>query len=126
VERPSFDEAYYSPESAYAQYDYPSPPSSDYRRYQYPPPPPDARHQYITPTASRDMEQAEEVYHTSPYTYVQQPRLKEETILRKKFSWKHYPEVRQRLLQVAVVSNHLFELTFNFVSCTCFESWNSF
>jgi hypothetical protein len=24
---------------------------------------------------------------------VQQPRLEEKTILRKKFSWKHYPEV---------------------------------
>ena len=32
-------------------------------------------------------------HHPSPYTYVQQPRLEEKTILRKKFSWKHYPEV---------------------------------
>jgi hypothetical protein len=32
-------------------------------------------------------------HHTAPYTYVQQPRLEEKTILRKKFSWKHYPEV---------------------------------
>ena len=32
--------------------------------------------------------------HAAPYTYVQQPRLEEKTILRKKFSWKHYPEVR--------------------------------
>ena len=95
VERPSFEEGYYSPEGPYAQYDYPPPPKAEYRRY---PPPPDARHQYITPTASRDMEQADEAYHTAPYTYVQQPRLKEETILRKKFSWKHYPEVRQVLL----------------------------
>lgn len=31
--------------------------------------------------------------HHAPYTYVQQPRLEEKTILRKKFSWKHYPEV---------------------------------
>lgn len=30
----------------------------------------------------------------APYTYVQQPRMEEKTILRKKFSWKHYPEVR--------------------------------
>ncbi len=30
----------------------------------------------------------------APYTMVQQPRLEEKTILRKKFSWKHYPEVR--------------------------------
>jgi len=29
----------------------------------------------------------------APYTMVQQPRLEEKTILRKKFSWKHYPEV---------------------------------
>ena len=32
----------------------------------------------------------------SPYTYVQQPRLEDKTILRKKFSWKHFPEVRER------------------------------
>jgi hypothetical protein len=32
-------------------------------------------------------------HHSAPYTYVQQPRLEEKTILRKKFSWKHYPEV---------------------------------
>lgn len=31
--------------------------------------------------------------HAAPYTYVQQPRLEEKTVLRKKFSWKHYPEV---------------------------------
>jgi hypothetical protein len=31
--------------------------------------------------------------HYAPYTYVQQPRLEEKTVLRKKFSWKHYPEV---------------------------------
>jgi hypothetical protein len=30
----------------------------------------------------------------APYTYVQQPTLEEKTVLRKKFSWKHYPEVR--------------------------------
>ena len=29
-----------------------------------------------------------------PYSYVQQPTLEEKTILRKKFSWKHFPEVR--------------------------------
>jgi hypothetical protein len=34
-------------------------------------------------------------HHAAPYTYVQQPRLEEKTILRKKFSWKHYPEVCQ-------------------------------
>jgi hypothetical protein len=28
-----------------------------------------------------------------PYTFVQQPRMENKTILRKKFSWKHYPEV---------------------------------
>lgn len=28
-----------------------------------------------------------------PYTAVQQPRLEEKSVLRKKFSWKHYPEV---------------------------------
>lgn len=29
----------------------------------------------------------------APYTHVQQPRLEEKTVLKKKFSWKHYPEV---------------------------------
>jgi hypothetical protein len=29
----------------------------------------------------------------SPYSYVQQPRLEDKTMLRKKFSWKHFPEV---------------------------------
>lgn len=33
-----------------------------------------------------------------PYTYVQQPRLEEKTILRKKFSWKHYPELERFLI----------------------------
>jgi hypothetical protein len=28
-----------------------------------------------------------------PYGYMQHPRMEEKTILRKKFSWKHYPEV---------------------------------
>ena len=37
----------------------------------------------------------------APYTYVQQPRLEEKTVLRKKFSWKHYPEVRFELLWFA-------------------------
>lgn len=35
--------------------------------------------------------------HASPYTYVQQPRLEEKTILKKKFSWKHYPEVSENI-----------------------------
>ena len=39
-------------------------------------------------------------HHTAPYTYVQQPRLEEKTILRKKFSWKHYPEVGRSLLSL--------------------------
>ena len=30
----------------------------------------------------------------SPYSYVQQPHLEDKTVLRKKFSWKHFPEVR--------------------------------
>jgi hypothetical protein len=30
----------------------------------------------------------------APYSYVQQPSLDEKTVLRKKFSWKHFPEVR--------------------------------
>jgi hypothetical protein len=29
-----------------------------------------------------------------PYSYMQQPDLDEKTVLRKKFSWKHFPEVR--------------------------------
>jgi len=38
-------------------------------------------------------------HHASPYTYVQQPRLEEKTILRKKFSWKHYPELERFLIE---------------------------
>ena len=34
----------------------------------------------------------------APYTYVQQPRLEEKTVLRKKFSWKHYPELERFLI----------------------------
>lgn len=34
----------------------------------------------------------------APYTYVQQPSLESKTLLRKKFSWKNYPEVRIRHL----------------------------
>lgn len=34
----------------------------------------------------------------APYTLVQQPRLEEKTILRKKFSWKHYPELERFLI----------------------------
>lgn len=34
----------------------------------------------------------------SPYTYVQQPRLEDKTILRKKFSWKHFPELERFLI----------------------------
>ena len=30
----------------------------------------------------------------APYTFVQQPNLESKTVLRKKFAWKHYPEVR--------------------------------
>eukprot|EP00980_Cylindrotheca_fusiformis_P013520 scaffold3450_cov114-Cylindrotheca_fusiformis.AAC.25 len=36
--------------------------------------------------------------HAAPYTYVQQPRLEEKTILKKKFSWKHYPELERFLI----------------------------
>jgi hypothetical protein len=34
----------------------------------------------------------------APYTYVQQPHLDEKTVLRKKFSWKHYPELERFLI----------------------------
>jgi len=34
----------------------------------------------------------------APYTYVQQPKLTEKTTLRKKFSWKHYPELERFLI----------------------------
>ena len=34
----------------------------------------------------------------APYTYVQQPHLEEKTVLRKKFSWKHYPELERFLI----------------------------
>jgi len=36
--------------------------------------------------------------HYAPYTYVQQPRMEDKTILRKKFSWKHYPELERFLI----------------------------
>lgn len=36
--------------------------------------------------------------HYAPYTYVQQPHLEEKTVLRKKFSWKHYPELERFLI----------------------------
>ena len=32
-------------------------------------------------------------YHAAPYSYVQQSQMEEKTVLRRKFSWKHYPEV---------------------------------
>jgi hypothetical protein len=35
--------------------------------------------------------------HPPPYGYMHQPRIEEKTILRKKFSWKHYPEVSKRI-----------------------------
>jgi hypothetical protein len=31
-----------------------------------------------------------------PYSYAQHPHSGSKTVLRKKFSWKHYPEVRRR------------------------------
>lgn len=34
----------------------------------------------------------------APYSYVQQPSLDEKTVLRKKFSWKHFPEVRNGIV----------------------------
>ena len=43
-------------------------------------------------------------YHAAPYTYVQQPHIEEKTVLRRKFSWKHYPEVSTILLG----SGHIF------------------
>ncbi|GAX13349.1 hypothetical protein FisN_17Hh292 [Fistulifera solaris] len=35
----------------------------------------------------------------APYTYVQQPRLESKTLLRKKFSWKNYPELERFLIE---------------------------
>jgi hypothetical protein len=35
--------------------------------------------------------------HPPPFAYMHQPRIEEKTILRKKFSWKHYPEVSKLL-----------------------------
>ena len=107
--RVSFDEGYYSPEGPY-QNDYPQPSPPNYRWY-----PPDAR-QYISPSSSREME-TDEAYQTAPYTYVQQPRLKGEIILRKKFSWKHYPEVRQFAASAWLVANEsIVNLTLYFLS----------
>lgn len=53
-------------------------------------------------------------HHASPYTYVQQPRLEEKTILRKKFSWKHYPEVCKETVQS--MSDSFLPLTHNYIA----------
>ena len=44
-----------------------------------------------------------------PYSYGHPPRIEEKTILRKKFSWKHYPEVRTKSPSIFM---HLFPVTF--------------
>jgi hypothetical protein len=38
-----------------------------------------------------------------PGTYGHPPLMEEKTILRKKFSWKHYPEVRRTLIDICEV-----------------------
>lgn len=42
-----------------------------------------------------------------PYTYVQQPTHEEKTVLRKKFSWKHFPEVSHRRILCSDSSKYL-------------------
>lgn len=73
----------------------------------YPPPhslhPPPQSHQYShgppTPMRRHDGGPPPVPSMTyAPYTYVQQPHLEEKTILRKKFSWKHYPELERFLI----------------------------
>jgi hypothetical protein len=41
-----------------------------------------------------------------PYPYGHPPRMEEKTILRKKFSWKHYPEVRRNKISRSFRASH--------------------
>ena len=74
--------------------------------YRGPPPPPSAP-----------------LHYRSPYTTVQQPRLEEKSILRKKFSWKHYPEVRFDSIYVCF-SFHVFKYSGSHFQLSDFISWN--
>jgi hypothetical protein len=42
-----------------------------------------------------------------PYPYGHPPRMEEKTILRKKFSWKHYPEVSRSNAHFFVLFSHI-------------------
>lgn len=92
-------------------YGYYSPGGSEYRGERGPPPPsrppppryggngypPPANH--VSPAPSYEETPPRYPPPTySPYTYVQQPKLEEKTILRKKFSWKHYKELESFLI----------------------------
>ena len=46
--------------------------------------------------------------YTAPYTYVQQPSQEEKTVLRKKFSWKNFPEVRTTVVSTLQASRNIW------------------
>ena len=66
-------------------------PQQQHRGPPYPPPPP----QYYADERGYRRASPPPMMHGgyAPYSYVQQPSMEEKTVLRKKFSWKHYPEV---------------------------------
>lgn len=70
-----------------------SPSPSSYHRPPFRPP-----GSYMAPPPHMAGRPRDPSMHYAPYTYVQQPQLEEKTILRKKFSWKHYPELERFLI----------------------------
>jgi hypothetical protein len=61
---------------------------SPYHHHHHPPPP------LIPPPPSRYDDLSPGGGPHRPYSYAQHPHAGSKTVLRKKFSWKHYPEVR--------------------------------
>jgi hypothetical protein len=84
---------YYPPRYAHSSYGGPPPHQSNFYQDDSPPAVISERGSFEDPAFGSPARPMAEDY--APYTYVQQPRLEDKTILRKKFSWKHYPEVRR-------------------------------
>jgi hypothetical protein len=78
-----------------------APPRDDHER-------PTGKHAQVSRTLTKTTTTAAQPY--SPYAYVQQPHLEDKTILRKKFSWKHFPEVRG-LMHILVRARRCFVAT---------------
>ncbi|KAL7566253.1 hypothetical protein ACA910_011314 [Epithemia clementina (nom. ined.)] len=57
-----------------------------------------SRYMYGGPPPPQPPRPGDPYHHTAPYSYVQQPHIDEKTILRRKFSWKHYPELERFLI----------------------------